>query len=54
MRAPADPAVLASAPRLAEVHAPGSPAPWREQLAALRPDVAITPAVEPPAVEQQP
>ena len=49
---PADPAVLASAPRLAELHAPGSSADWRARLAALRPDVAITPAPQPPAAAQ--
>lgn len=49
----ADPAVLASAPALAEVHAPGTHRPiqhahskrldaWRNQLAALRPDLCIT------------
>lgn len=45
----ADAAMLAAAPRLAEVHAPGSPAEWRTQLAALRPDVRITPAPPPAA-----
>lgn len=58
----ADPAVLASAPRLVEVHAPeawssqvAQVAHWRSQLAALRPDVRITPTLlpAPPAGEGQ-
>lgn len=39
---PADPAVLASAPRLAEVHVEDCSYAWRAQLRALRPDVTIT------------
>lgn len=54
----ADPVVLATAPCLAEVHAPACApdqqarmAAWRQQLAALRPDVRITPS--PPSDDKQ-
>jgi hypothetical protein len=40
--AAAEPALVATEPRLAEVQAFGSPDAWRAELAALRPDVNIT------------
>ena len=39
---PAEAQLVAAAPRLAEVHAPGALFAWREQLAALRPDVRFS------------
>ena len=40
--AAAEPALVATEPRLAEVQAFGSPDAWRAELAALRPEVNIT------------
>ncbi|PRW55918.1 pilus assembly [Chlorella sorokiniana] len=45
-----DETALAAAPRLAVVHAPSTSNEWRARLAALRPDVHLTPA---PEAEQQ-
>ncbi|KAI7843825.1 hypothetical protein COHA_002723 [Chlorella ohadii] len=42
---------LAAAPRLSEVHLPDAPPPFRAQLAALRPDMHITPGMSAEAAE---